>query len=162
LRPGLAETYEQAPDDKKTWIFRLRHGVKFHDGADFNADAVIWNLDRFYKNDSPQFDVAGSGLIRARLPTLVSYRKIDDYTVALATREPTSYFPYLVVMVLFTSPNSFEKAGRNWSRVETLPAAGTGPFRLVKVLPREMAELARFDGYWDQAHKAKLDVIRLL
>ena len=136
--------------------------MKFHDGADFNADAVIWNLDRFFKNDSPQFDVAGSGLIRAWLPTLVSYRKIDDYTVALATREPTSYFPYLFVYVLFTSPNSFEKAGRNWGRVETLPAAGTGPFRLTKVLPREMAELARFDGYWDQAHKAKLDVIRLL
>jgi peptide/nickel transport system substrate-binding protein len=43
-----------------------------------------------------------------------------------------------------------------------LPAAGTGPFRLSKVLPREFAELTRFDGYWDQAHKAKVDVIRLL
>src|SRR5262245_3494138 len=45
LRPGLAISYEQAPDDKKTWIFHLRRGVKFHDGTDFNADAVIWNLD---------------------------------------------------------------------------------------------------------------------
>jgi peptide/nickel transport system substrate-binding protein len=69
LRPGLAETYEQAPDDQKTWIFHLRHGVKFHDGTDFNADAVIWNLDRSFKNDSPQYDIAGSGLMRARLPT---------------------------------------------------------------------------------------------
>jgi ABC-type transport system substrate-binding protein len=43
-----------------------------------------------------------------------------------------------------------------------LPAAGTGPFRLSKVLPREFAELTRFDGYWDSAHKAKVDVIRLL
>src|SRR5580700_5448350 len=58
LRPGLAETYEQAADDKKTWIFHLRHGVKFHDGTDFNADVVIWNFDRFFKNDSPQFDRA--------------------------------------------------------------------------------------------------------
>ena len=94
--------------------------------------------------------------------TLVGYRKIDDYTVSLTTREPTSYFPYLVVYMLFTSPTSFEKAGRDWGRVETLPAAGTGPFRLTKVLPHEMTELARFDGYWDQAHKAKVDVIRLL
>jgi peptide/nickel transport system substrate-binding protein len=38
LRPGLAETYEQAPNDKRTWIFHLRHGVKFHDGTDFDAN----------------------------------------------------------------------------------------------------------------------------
>jgi peptide/nickel transport system substrate-binding protein len=162
LRPGLAETYEQAPNDARTWIFHLRRDVKFHDGTDFDANAVMWNLERFFKNDSPQFDLAASGLMRARLATLVGYKKIDDYTVSLTTREPTSYFPYSVVYMLFTSPASFEKAGRNWGRVETLPAAGTGPFRLTKVLPHEMAELARFDGYWDQAHKAKVDVIRLL
>src|SRR4051812_28531011 len=45
LRPGLAEKWEQASGDNKTWIFHLRKGVKFHDGTDFNADAVIWNLD---------------------------------------------------------------------------------------------------------------------
>src|SRR5258708_3956314 len=56
LRPGLAEHWEQAPDDKKTWVFHLRRGVKFHDGTDFNADAVIWNLDRYFKNDAPQFE----------------------------------------------------------------------------------------------------------
>jgi peptide/nickel transport system substrate-binding protein len=162
LRPGLAETYEQAPDDKRNWVFHLRRGVKFHDGTDFNADAVMWNLDRYFRNGSLQFDLAGSGLMRARLPTLVSYRRIDDYTVSLSTREPTSYLPYLVVYMLFTSPASFEKAGRDWGRVQTLPAAGTGPFRLTKMLPREMAELARFDGYWDQAHKPKVGVIRLL
>jgi ABC-type transport system substrate-binding protein len=162
LRPGLAESYDQAPDDKRTWIFHLRHGVKFHDGTDFDADAVIWNMDRYFKNGSPQFDVAASGLIRARMSTLVGYRKIDDYTVALATREPTSYFPYLVVYMLFTSPASFERANHDWARVATLPAAGTGPFRLTKVVPREFAELARFDGYWDQGHKAKVDAIRVL
>src|SRR5271170_575223 len=40
LRPGLAETYEQAADDKRTWIFHLRHGVKFHDGTDLNPRAM--------------------------------------------------------------------------------------------------------------------------
>jgi ABC-type transport system substrate-binding protein len=43
-----------------------------------------------------------------------------------------------------------------------LPPAGTGPFRLTRVVPREVAELARWDGYWDAAHKAKLDTIRLV
>jgi peptide/nickel transport system substrate-binding protein len=162
LRPGLAESYEQAADDKRTWIFHLRHGVKFHDGTDFNADAVMWNLDRYFKNESPQFEPPAGGIVRARAPALQSYRKIDDYTVAIATREPISYFPYMAVYILFTSPASFEKGGRDWSRVATLPPAGTGPFRLTRVLPRETAEFARFDGYWDQSHKAKVDAIRLL
>src|SRR5689334_7939573 len=61
LRPGLAERYEQAPEDNKTWIFHLRRGVKFHDGTDFNADAVIWNLDRYFNKNSPQFEPPGSG-----------------------------------------------------------------------------------------------------
>src|ERR1700737_1009591 len=67
LRPGLAEKWEQSRDDKKTWIFHLRHGVKFHDGTDFNADAVIWNLDRYFKKDSPQFEAGATGITaRAR------------------------------------------------------------------------------------------------
>jgi len=140
----------------------LRRSVKFQDGTDFNADAVVWNLDRYFKNDSPQFEPAGAGVVRARVPVMGSYRKIDDFTVAITTNEPASYFPYMAVYILFTSPASFEKAGRDWGRVATLPAAGTGPFRLAKVLPREFAELARFNDYWDQAHKAKVDVIRLL
>jgi peptide/nickel transport system substrate-binding protein len=162
LRPGLASSYEQAPDDKKTWIFHLRRGVKFHDGTNFNADAVIWNLDRYFKSDSPQFEPQGGATTRARVPVLDGYRKIDADTVAITTKEPASYFPYMAVYILFTSPASFERAGRDWARVEMLPAAGTGPFRLSKVMPREFAELTRFDGYWDQAHKAKVDVIRLL
>jgi len=51
---------EQDPSDSKTWIFHLRHGVKFHDGTDFNADAVVWNLDRYFKSDSPQYEPASS------------------------------------------------------------------------------------------------------
>ena len=47
IRPGLAESWEQDKNDKTKWIFHLRKGVKFHDGTDWNADAAIWNLDRF-------------------------------------------------------------------------------------------------------------------
>src|SRR5260370_14846699 len=162
LRPGLAERWEQAADDKTTWIFHLRRGVKFHDGTDFNADAVVWNLDRYFKNDSPQFETPAAAMTRARIPIMAGYRKIDDFTVALSTKAPASYFPYMAVYILFTSPASFEKAGRDWARVALLPAAGTGPCRLVKVVPREVAELARFDGYWDPERKAKVDAVRLL
>ena len=162
LRPGLAETWEQAADDNKRWIFHLRHGVKFHDGTDFNADAVIWNLDRYFKSDSPQYEIASSAMTRARAPLLAAYSKIDDYTVAISTTKPASYFPFMAVYILFTSPASFEKAGRDWAKVAALPAAGTGPFRITRIVPRQEVDLVRWDGYWDAAKKAKLDNVVLM
>jgi len=162
LKPGLAEKWEQAPDDNKTWVFHLRQGVKFHDGTDFNADAVIWNLDRYFKNDSPQYEIASSAMTRARVPLLASYKKVDDSTVAITTTKAASYFPYMAVYILFTSPASFEKAGRDWTKVATLPAAGTGPFRITRVVPRQEVDLVRWDGYWDPNRKAKLDNVVLM
>src|ERR1700726_4844307 len=162
LRPGLAEKWEQAPDDNKTWIFHLRRGVKFHDGTDFNADAVVWNLDRYFKSDSPQYEVASSAMTRARVPLLSAYQKIDDYTVTISTTKPASYFPFMAVYILFTSPASFEKAGHDWAKVATLPAAGTGPFRITKIVPRQEADLARWDQYWDSAKMAKVDNVVLM
>src|SRR3954452_645160 len=97
LRPGLAEKWEQDPTDNKTWIFHLRRGVKFHDGTDFNADAVIWNLDRYFNKESPQFEPPAAGISRARVPLIAAYRKIDYYTVPITTPKPASYFPYMAV-----------------------------------------------------------------
>jgi ABC-type transport system substrate-binding protein len=162
LRPGLATSWEQDPADSKTWIFHLRQGVKFHDGTDFNADAVIWNLDRYFNSGSPQFEPPSSAMSRARVPVMGSYRKIDDATVAITTTRPASYFPYMAVYLLFTSPASFEKAGRDWAKVAILPAAGTGPFRIIKIVPRQEADLARWDGYWDAAKMAKVDNVVLM
>lgn len=162
LRPGLAERWEQDEADPRRWRFHLRRGVTFHDGTPFNADAVIWNLDRFFRNDSPQFDAAGSAIVRGRIPVLDSYRKVDDHAVELVTTRPVSYWPYLVTYILFASPNSWEQAGRDWGRVAALPPAGTGPFRLSRFVPRQQAELSRYDDYWDAQHRAKLDRIVLI
>ena len=162
LRPGLAETWEQDPADNKTWIFHLRRGVKFHDGTDFNADAVIWNLDRYFNSESPQFEPPSSAMSRARVPVMGSYKKIDDDTVAITTTKPASYFPYMAVYLLFTSPASFEKAGKDWAKVATLPAAGTGPFHITGIVPRQEADLARWESYWDPTRKAKVDNVVLM
>ena len=162
LRPGLAERWEQDPQDPKTWIFHLRRGVTFHDGTPVNADAVIWNYDRFFKPDSPQFEPAGSGITRARTPILASYRKLDDHTVALTTTRVASYFPYMVVYHLLASPQSWETAGRDWGKVAALPPAGTGPFRLTRFTPRVSAELTRNESYWDRTRVPKLDRVLLL
>jgi ABC-type transport system substrate-binding protein len=162
LRPGLAERYEQDSTDPKIWRFHLRRGVTFHDGTAFNADAVIWNLDRFFRNDSPQFDATGSAITRGRIPVLESYRKVDDFTVELVTTRPVSYWPYLVTYILITSPNSWEQGGRDWGRVAALPPAGTGPFRLSRFVPRQSAELTRNDAYWNAQGRARLERVILL
>jgi peptide/nickel transport system substrate-binding protein len=162
LRPGLAEKWEQDQADPKTWIFHLRRGVTFHDGTPFTADAMIWNLDRFFKPDSPQFEPAGSGITRARIPIMGSYRKVDDNTVAITTSVVASYFPYMAAYLLMTSPQSFEQGGRDWAKVAQLPPAGTGPFRLARFTPRVSVELAKNEGYWDRARVPKLDRVLLL
>ena len=66
--------------------------------------------------DSPQFEPAASGISRARVPIMDTYSKVDDITVAITTKRVASYFPYMVVYLLFTSPNSFEQGGRDWGK----------------------------------------------
>ena len=162
LRPGLAEKWEQAADDKKTWIFHLRKGVKFHDGTDFNADVVIWNLERIFNKDSPQFEAGAVGIMRSRVPILGTYKKIDDFTVSMTTTTVASYFPWMVPYILTASPAAWEKGGKDWGKVALQPVAGTGPFKITGVVPRQSVTLARNDAYWDAAKKAKVDKVVLL
>ncbi|SDB66704.1 ABC transporter substrate-binding protein [Belnapia rosea] len=162
IRPGLATAWEQDAAEPRKWRFTLRQGVSFHDGSAFNADSVVWNFDRFYKNDSPQFDAAGAALARGRVSILTGYRKLDDGTVELETARPVSYLPYLLTWILFTSPQSWEANGRDWSKVATAGAAGTGPFRITRFVPRQSAEISRNDTYWNPERKPKLDRILLL
>src|SRR3984957_17953085 len=54
--PGLATEWKVNDGDKTLWTFKLREGVKFHDGSVFNADAVVWNLEKVFNKDAPQFD----------------------------------------------------------------------------------------------------------
>jgi len=68
LSAGLATKWSVDEADKTKWVFTLREGVKFHDGSEFTADAVVWNLDKLLKNDSPQFDPRQSGQGRSRIP----------------------------------------------------------------------------------------------
>src|SRR6266852_9498463 len=96
LVPGLATKWYQDPADPTKWIFELRQGVKFHHGAPFTADDVIFSLDRTLNDKSPSFDRLGRGVLIAAVWPLISYRKIDDYKVELQTNGIDTVMPSLL------------------------------------------------------------------
>src|SRR5215204_1604587 len=109
--PALAERFAPNPEDEKEWIFELRRGVKFHDGSEFNADAVIWNLEKVFNDKSPQFDVQARVQLMPRLMGVKNWRKIDDYTVAIGNDKPDAYIPDQVVYLHMSSPAQWKKLG---------------------------------------------------
>src|SRR6195952_2190912 len=161
LIPGLATEWSVDPADSKKWRFKLREGVNFHDGSAFNADAVIWNLDKVLNDKAPQFDKRQSAQVKTRLPSVASYAKIDDDTVEITTKEIDSIFPYQMLWFLVSSPAQYEKVGKDWDKFAMAPS-GTGPFRLDKFVPRERAELVKNADYWDKKRLAKVDRMILI
>ena len=161
LVPGLATEWKVDPKDNKKWVFKLRKGALFHDGSEFKADAVIWNLDKVLNDKSPQFDAKQSAQVRPRIPSIASYAKIDDYTVQITTKEIDALFPYQLPWFLISSPAQWEKLGRDWNKFASQPS-GTGPFKLDKLVPRERAELIKNTGYWDKSRMAQTDRIVLI
>jgi ABC-type transport system substrate-binding protein len=148
LVPGLATHWEVSSTDPTKWTFYLRQGVKFHDSTDFNADAVLWNMEKIKNKDAPQYDSKQASDILWRIPLLQSWRKIDDYTVEFTTTRPSSFVPFQICYILFSSPTQWEKMGRDWQKVAMQPA-GTGPFKLTRLVPRERVELEPFTAYWN-------------
>jgi len=161
LVPGLAASWKADSKDNKKWLFTLRQGVKFHDGSEFKADAVIWNLDKVLADKSPQFDAKQSAQVRPRIPSIASYRKVNDYAVEITTKEVDALFPYQLPWFLISSPAQWEKMGKDWSQVAMHPS-GTGPFKLDKLVPRERADLVKNNDYWDKSRMAKTDRIVLV
>ena len=160
IKPGLATEWSAVEGDGKRWIFKLRQGVKFHDGTDFDADVVVWNLEKILNDKSPQFDPKQAAQARGRVPTLVGWKAIDKYTVELTTRVVNALFPYDMSYVFYSSPTQWEKLGKDWVKYGLNPV-GTGPFKVDRVVPRERMELSRFDVYWDKARVPKLDKVLL-
>lgn len=152
--PNLATEWRVDANDRTRWVFTLRRGVRFHDGSEFNADAVVWNVRKVLDREAPHFDPRQVGVTATRMPTLRRAEKIDDVTVALITSEPDSLLPINLTNLFMASPTHWEALRRNhpsaeatWNAFAANPS-GTGPFRLTRLVPRERAELARFDGYW--------------
>jgi ABC-type transport system substrate-binding protein len=161
LAPGLATSWSADPADKTKWTFKLREGVKFHDGSEFNADAVVWNFDKLLKNDAPQFDPRQSAQGRSRIPAVASYKAIDKQTLEITTKTADATLPYQLAWIMLSSPGQWEKVGRSWDAFAKNPA-GTGPWKLTAFVPRERAEMAPNAEYWDKARVPKLDKLVLV
>lgn len=158
--PALAERYYPNPADPSEWIFELRRGVKFHDGSDFNADAVIWNIEKLLVREAPQYDPQQRLTLAFRVPSIRSWRRIDDHKLAIGTGEPDAYLLDQVVFLHISSPAQWRKLG-NWEAFSRQPS-GTGPFRLQEIQPRRSALMVPNEQYWDPRRKPKLDRLVLL
>ncbi len=161
LIPGLATGWSVDADDRTRWTFKLRSGVKFHDGSLFTAAAVVWNLDKILNKDAAQYDTKQAGQGRGRVPTIASYKAIDDSTVEIVTTKPDALFPYQIAWIVMSSPAQWEKSGKSWDNFIKNPS-GTGPWKLSTYTPRERAELVPNNAYWDANRIPKLDKMVLL
>ena len=137
--PGLAERWEMSSDGL-AWTFYLRKDVKFQDGTPFNAQAVAANLDRVMNPD------IASRKAKFLLGPYTGYTVVDDYTITLHLSEP--YAPLLdglsQVYLGMASPKALAEYTKNtyqWHQV------GTGPYRLVEVVPGQRLVLERNKDY---------------
>ena len=157
LIPGLAESW--SVDDTKTkWTFKLRQGVKFHDGSEFDADAVVFNMEKLFNEKSPQYSARQASLVNFRMPGFKAVKKIDKYTVEFETKTPDSFFPFQICYFLMASPAEWAKT-KDW---KTFKPSGTGPFKFDKATARERMELVPFKEHWDPKRVPKLDRVVLV
>lgn len=161
LVPGLALSWSADPKERTRWTFKIRPGVKYHDGSEFNAAAAVWNFDKLLNDKSPQFDAKQAAQGRTRIPSIASYRAIDPLTLEIVTKEPDAFLPFQLAWIPMSSPAHWEKMNRDWNAYAKTPS-GTGPWKLVAWTPRERAELVPNPGYWDKARIPKLDKLILV
>jgi len=161
LIPGLATEWSVDPADTTKWTFKLRPGVKFHDGSDFNAEAVVWNLAKILDKDAPQYDERQAAQGRGRIPSIATYKVVDDMTVEITTKAPEALIPYQMAWIVMSSPAQWEKVGKNWDEFLKAPS-GTGPFKVESYVPRERAVLVPNTEYWDKDRISTLDKLVLM
>jgi ABC-type transport system substrate-binding protein len=128
----LGEAYEWS-EDNLTLTVTLRQGVKFHDGTDFDAEAVKWNFD-----DRMPFLVDGSENIE-------SYKIIDDYHFQITIKKFDNTWFRFAGLGNMISPTAVETYGEEY--IDTHPV-GTGPFKFKGYKENEYLEFERFDDYW--------------
>ena len=144
--PGLAESWS-ASADGKTYTFKLRHGVKFHDGTPFNAAAADFNFKRMTDPNHKYYDPQVGSTSLGVLKQLKSSTAVDEYTFQIELSTPNAGLIEALASLpnyYMESPAAFEKYGKEVGQ----HAVGTGPFKLVEWVRGQRMVMARNDDYW--------------
>lgn len=150
LEPRLATEWSIHPDDPSVWVIKLREGVKFHDGADFTAEDVVFSLERV-RQESSDF----KGLHTA----VTGAEAVDDYTVHIKMEGPSPLYPqnltnFFIMDKGWAEANAVEipqdfKSGEEKYTVRN--TNGTGPYTLVSRDPEVRTVLAVNPDHWGDA-----------
>jgi peptide/nickel transport system substrate-binding protein len=138
IEPGLATEYEVASDSLSI-VFKLRQGVMFHHGREFEAKDVVYTIERTL---DPGFASPWAG----QLSSISAVEEIDKYTVRVVLKEPFAPILSVLATAWYTAivPYDFTP-GKNLN----VEASGTGPFKLVEYIPDDHITLAANPNYWE-------------
>src|SRR5437867_2089515 len=150
VKPGLAESWTQP--DAKTLIFKLRRGVKFHDGTDFNADAAKFNFNRM--KTEPK------SVRKGEVASIDTVDVVDPFTIKINLKRPDAAL--LATLTdragMMVSPKVAQERGAELER--NAKGAGTGPFEFVEWVKDSHLVIKRNEGYWNKQGGPYLDRVR--
>ncbi|MED4957390.1 ABC transporter substrate-binding protein [Paenibacillus macerans] len=153
VQPSLAEEWTVSEDGLK-YTFKLRQGVKFHDGTDFNADAVVFNFTRWsdpkseYKFEGDSFDYYDSMFGPDGKRVIKEVKAIDDNTVEFTLNQPQAPFLQNLAMTSFgiASPTAIKEKKENFKN----EPVGTGPFVFKEWKRNDSITLDKNPNYWKE------------
>lgn len=141
--PGLAQSWRIV--DERTLEFRLRRGVKFHNGEDFNANSVKFSIERVL---NPELRAGG----RAQYASIDSVVILDPYTVRLVLKRPDATLIQPLTTLAMLPPNYLKQVGDvGFGRAPV----GTGPFRFVEWVRDDHTTVEANESYWSGGFKGR-------
>ena len=148
VNPRLAESWSYSPDLLE-WTFKLRKGVKFHDGGDLTASDVVFTVEKVLADNTTP--------LRQFLKIVKTVEKIDDYTIKFTLVQPYAIFNRQISYTYIMSKAYFDKAGPDAYAKKPI---GTGPYKLVEWVKDDRLVLEANESYWRGAPAIKKGVFR--